>query len=114
MDSTEKLISLLKRVDGLLCDIGNECEEMDVELRSVDYIPALRNDILKEIASLDDIIFISDKITSQMLFEGTIAQFKDCFFDNADIDTIKDWAESQGCKVIVKKASYIKPILDIP
>ena len=32
-------------------------------------------------------------------FEGTLEQFKDCFFDNATKETILDWAASTGSKV---------------
>ncbi len=32
-------------------------------------------------------------------FEGTFEQFKDCFFDNAEVDVIKDWAKVNNMKV---------------
>jgi len=31
-------------------------------------------------------------------FEGTPNQFKDCFFDNADLDIIYDWCQKNGMK----------------
>lgn len=36
-------------------------------------------------------------------FFGTIKQFKDCFFYNADEETIKIWARQHGYKVEFKK-----------
>lgn len=29
------------------------------------------------------------------IFEGTVDQFRDCFFDNADIDTVIGWCAEQ-------------------
>ena len=31
-------------------------------------------------------------------FEGSLKQFKDCFFDNADYFTIRMWCEHNGMK----------------
>jgi len=30
------------------------------------------------------------------LFDGTVEQFQDCFFSNADEYTVRDWCESEG------------------
>ena len=35
-------------------------------------------------------------------FEGTPDQFRDCFFDNAELDTIYDWCQEQGMKFKVR------------
>lgn len=34
-------------------------------------------------------------------FEGTVEQFRDCFFSNADEDTVRQWCESQNMKLEV-------------
>ena len=33
---------------------------------------------------------------SNIVFEGSAAEFRDCFFDNACFDNVKKWAESNG------------------
>lgn len=42
------------------------------------------------------------------VFEGSIEQFKDCFFDNADIDTISWWCGEHGY------ALEVKDVFDFP
>ncbi len=32
-------------------------------------------------------------------FEGTVDQFRDCFFDNAEEEVIRDWAEKENMKL---------------
>lgn len=39
------------------------------------------------------------KSGGHLLFEGNMTQFQDCFFDNADMETVCDWAEEQGYEV---------------
>lgn len=36
------------------------------------------------------------KIANGHIFEGTLAQFQDCFFSNADTELIEDWASDHG------------------
>jgi hypothetical protein len=35
-------------------------------------------------------------------FEGTIAMFRDCFFDNAYVNTIQDWCEENDMKLEIQ------------
>ena len=37
------------------------------------------------------------------MFYGTVDQFKDCFFSNADEETIRDWANVNGYNIEVKE-----------
>ena len=34
-------------------------------------------------------------------FEGTISMFRNCFFDNADINNIKNWCDSNNFKLVI-------------
>jgi hypothetical protein len=36
------------------------------------------------------------------VFEGTLAQFSDCFFTDADIEQIEQWAEENNMKFEVR------------
>jgi len=40
-------------------------------------------------------------IESGDVFEGTLDQFKDCFFSNADVDSIRKWCKDQdfSCEI---------------
>lgn len=40
-----------------------------------------------------------------LMFEGTVEDFQDCFFDNADPETISDWADEQGYEVVYKASN---------
>jgi len=37
------------------------------------------------------------------VFEGTTEQFRDCFFSNADIDSIRKFCESHGWSVRINE-----------
>jgi hypothetical protein len=37
------------------------------------------------------------------LFEGTREEFMDCFFSNADDETIKDWCFDHGYKLEINR-----------
>lgn len=47
----------------------------------------------------NDIIIIDNGAT----FEGTVSQFKDCFFTNVNHDTIKQWCEIINSTFEIKK-----------
>lgn len=36
------------------------------------------------------------------MFYGTVDDFKDCFFDNANDETISDWCEEMGFTLEIK------------
>lgn len=36
-------------------------------------------------------------------FEGTVEQFRDCFFDNATIESIREWAEERGLRFEIRE-----------
>jgi hypothetical protein len=48
----------------------------------------------------DSIILIEDG----HMFEGTLDQFKDCFFDNATYECAQKWAEEHGWSFKIKDA----------
>jgi hypothetical protein len=37
------------------------------------------------------------------VFEGTLDQFKDCFFSNATLELVTNWCEEQGYKLSVRQ-----------
>ncbi len=39
------------------------------------------------------------KAGGHSIFEGTVDHFRDTFFDNADMETVCEWAEEQGYEV---------------
>ena len=55
---------------------------------------------------MDNIII---RIDDGDTFEGTISQFKDCFFTNADIGTITYWCKMNNMKLeIIEKEKEIR------
>jgi len=55
---------------------------------------------------MDNIII---RIDDGDTFEGTISQFKDCFFTNADIETITYWCKMNNMKLeIIEKEKEIR------
>ncbi len=52
--------------------------------------------------SKNDLIIID----SGEMFEGTVDQFKDCFFSNASERVIKEWYEDNGYKFEIIKQGY--------
>lgn len=44
------------------------------------------------------------KINSGNVFEGTLEQFKDCFFDNATPETVADWSRENGWDCVVTES----------
>jgi len=41
------------------------------------------------------------------MFEGTRAEFMDCFFANADDDEIADWCLAEGCTLKINGKQFI-------
>lgn len=41
------------------------------------------------------------------IFDGTLEQFKDCFFDNADDASIENWCDEQGYKLEIEDPNTI-------
>jgi len=42
----------------------------------------------------------SDDVYANLVFDGNVEQFRACYFDNADCNTIADWAHESGWTVM--------------
>ena len=44
-------------------------------------------------------VYITIRRSSRIVFEGNLEDFQNKYFDNADMETVCDWAEEQGYDV---------------
>ncbi len=51
-------------------------------------------------------IIVTDKNDGD-IFEGTVEQFRNCFFENADMETVVDWAEEHDYEVVYTASNTV-------
>ena len=80
-------------------DKGREYSGIDVTFILIKVINAIIRILNKKLCNNSDMTIL---INDGEIFEGSISQFRDCFFDNANLETIEDWAKKQGFNFKIK------------